>query len=90
VTGQGRLPHDAPAGGNPKARVALVLGLVATVLWPAGPFAWWLGVAGRRRVERGITSERYCSAVAGQTLGIAASIALALYALFVLMVVLAE
>jgi hypothetical protein len=82
------LPGTDP--GNPQGVIALVLGIVSVVIWVAGPFAVWMGWAGRRRVESGQTAQHYTSAVAGQTLGMIGTVIVVLYGALALLAVLAD
>ena len=83
-------PAYAPADpGNTPAIVALVLGIGGLVLglWIAGPFAWWQGVVGKRRVDEGVTTQNRGLAVAGQILGIIQTVLMALAILVLIIVI---
>lgn len=60
------------------AVVALVLGVLGVVgLYVLGPFAWWLGVKERRAIENGRRDPANRGlAIAGQVLGVVATVGL--------------
>jgi hypothetical protein len=75
--------------GNTPAIVSLILGAVGLFfgLWFLGPFAWWQGNVGKQRVDDGVTTQNRGLAVAGQILGIIATVLLALAILTIVIVI---
>jgi len=68
--------------------VALVLGIVGIIVFPpVAPFAWWQGIVGKRKVDRGETLQNRGLALTGQVLGIIGSALLVLYIVFFVIVI---